>query len=198
MPRQLSDWDHIGRLLQLDRLLVDEMALVVNDRVRVERALVGAAGWVRAGMRASARAHIYRNVATHASHRLGRPLPSPPIPPVWCTTRVLRQLRHMSAKEVARDDSADALMTIPGRRTSLVRVLAWTSFRISIDRSSIARTHGQVPELEHIHPAPQSHLDLGHLVVQHARLVGRVPPRNGVDDLLGEAEEGGLELCRAC
>lgn len=48
VPRQLADGDHVGRLLQLDCLLVDKVALVVDDRVRVERALVGLAGGARA------------------------------------------------------------------------------------------------------------------------------------------------------
>lgn len=39
VARQLSDRDHVRRLLQLDGLLVDKAALVVHDRVRVERAV---------------------------------------------------------------------------------------------------------------------------------------------------------------
>lgn len=40
MSRKLSDGHHIGRFLQLDRLLIDERALVVNDHVRVQRAIL--------------------------------------------------------------------------------------------------------------------------------------------------------------
>lgn len=118
------------------------------------------------------------------------------MPPAWGITRMLRQLRHMSASEVARDESADALMTMPGRRTSLVSVLAWQKGRTSARRSRAALgcAHSQVPELQHVHPAAQGDLDVGHLVVERARRVGRVAPRDRVDDLLGEAEEGRLEL----
>ena len=41
MSRQLADRDCIRRLLQLDDLLVDERALLMDDRVRIERAVLG-------------------------------------------------------------------------------------------------------------------------------------------------------------
>lgn len=41
---QLANGDHVGRLLQLDRLLVDKGALVVHDDVGVEWAVFGLAG----------------------------------------------------------------------------------------------------------------------------------------------------------
>lgn len=47
VPRELADGDHVGRLLELDRLLVDKGALVVHDDVRVERAVLGLAGRCR-------------------------------------------------------------------------------------------------------------------------------------------------------
>lgn len=41
VARQLADGNHVGRLLQLDRLLVHEGALVVHDHVRIKRAVLG-------------------------------------------------------------------------------------------------------------------------------------------------------------
>jgi hypothetical protein len=42
VPRQLSDGDHVGRLLELDGLGIDEFAFIVDDDPRVEAAVVGA------------------------------------------------------------------------------------------------------------------------------------------------------------
>lgn len=41
MAGELSDGNHVGRFLELDRLLVDELALVVHDDVGVQRAVLG-------------------------------------------------------------------------------------------------------------------------------------------------------------
>lgn len=48
MPRQLSDRDHIRRLLEFNRLLVAEAGSVVKDDERVERAVF----WLALGCRA--------------------------------------------------------------------------------------------------------------------------------------------------
>jgi hypothetical protein len=40
MPRKLSNGNHVRRFLQLDRLLIDEVALVVDDHVGIERAVL--------------------------------------------------------------------------------------------------------------------------------------------------------------
>jgi hypothetical protein len=39
VSRQFSDWHHVGRLLQLDCLLVNEAASVVENDIRVHRAV---------------------------------------------------------------------------------------------------------------------------------------------------------------
>ena len=49
MPRQLSDGDHIRRLLEFDRLLVAEAGSVVKDDERVERAVF----WLAFGCRSA-------------------------------------------------------------------------------------------------------------------------------------------------
>lgn len=61
---------------------------------------------------------------THASHRRGRLRSVPTPPPGWFSILVLRHPLHCKNKVVAREESCEALMTIPGSRTSFVRVLA--------------------------------------------------------------------------
>jgi hypothetical protein len=61
---------------------------------------------------------------TYASHRRGKLRSVPTPPPGWLSILVLRHPLHCRNKVVAREESCEALMTIPGSRTSFVRVLA--------------------------------------------------------------------------
>lgn len=72
MTRQFSDGNHIRRFLELDRLLIDERALVVNDNVGIKRTIlrsssrlgVGAA-FPREGEAGESTLHLHvRDVAT--------------------------------------------------------------------------------------------------------------------------------------
>lgn len=117
---EFSDRDHVGGFLQLDRLLVDKLAPVVEDDVWVEGAVLGLAFRGGAG---SVRGHPV-HVATHASHRRGSAAFSPPRVLGTLTVLTVRQPLHCRWSCVARDDSCEALMTMPGSRTSVVRVFA--------------------------------------------------------------------------
>lgn len=61
---------------------------------------------------------------TYKSQRRGKPLASLPIPAACLIVFELRQPLHWMKSEDAREESWDALMTIPGSRTSFVRVFA--------------------------------------------------------------------------
>lgn len=72
------------------------------------------------------RVSIRREAQTYASHRRGRGALSPPMVLDTLTIFTERQDLHCKCNSVALEDSCDALMTIPGRRTSVVRVFAFS------------------------------------------------------------------------
>lgn len=105
MARELSDGNHIGRLLQLDRLLVHERALVVHNHVRVERAILGSSIRRRVAVQMKARQHALflssearatepPRRTTHDPHLRGRVKPvKPPCTSMCATWRQDLQVR---------------------------------------------------------------------------------------------------------
>lgn len=127
MPRQFSDGHHIGCFLKLDGLRVDEFAFIVYDDPGVETAVVLLVDVLAVGTGVSSDSlGDQRGRVTYKSHRRGKPLASLPIPAFCLIVLVLRQPLHWMKRDDAREESWEALMTIPGSRTSFVSVLACT------------------------------------------------------------------------
>jgi len=120
VPRQLSDWHHIRSFLKLDRLLIAERRSIVENDIWVERAVFRLTFWSGSTVSAD-RSPSWK---TYASHRRGRAALSPPRVPGTLTFRTERQPLHCRCSSVAREDICEALMIMPGSRTSVVRVLA--------------------------------------------------------------------------
>ena len=62
---------------------------------------------------------------------------------------------------MAREESWDALMTMPGSRTRVVRVFAYLSAE-SLELLNALLTHRQFPELDQVHTAPNRSLHFRH------------------------------------
>jgi hypothetical protein len=118
MPRQLSNRHSVGGLLQLDSLLVDKVAALVSNHVRIEGAILAFAIECRPNNTSvrKARRDAPRKKTTYARQRRGRVKAAKP---PWTGTEVTcRQPLHETLSLLARELSTEADMTIPGIRTS--------------------------------------------------------------------------------
>lgn len=122
-----------------------------------------------------------------------------------------RQPLHCRWSDVARDDSVEAEMTMPGRRTSFVRVSAWGARQgvgaeegggqlcrpgrgVAARGDEDVKTHRELAELNHVHAGPEDGLHLGHVALGRRRVVAAGLLLERVEGLPGGLEERRLEL----
>ena len=125
VPWKFSDRDHVWCFLQLDGLLIAEGRSVMEDDEWIEGAVLGLT--FRGGPRQKLFSVVLetRRGKAHAGHFLGKDIFSPPIDPGTFMICTDRQFLHWMCNSVAREEICEALMTIPGSRTRVVRVFAY-------------------------------------------------------------------------